>query len=119
MKLFTKLEEGECITRIPSEKVYFVALLRCGPRRYRCISDRDGVKLGPVTRYGVKIFRYPGETGPSIRAWWGTWKSKRLLLSGRLATPSWEGELLAEEIARAPRWPRLTDDQLAEPREIE
>lgn len=107
MKLFTKLAEGEIITRMNHETVY-LRLELVEARRHRCGFECDGIHLFPPRRrYGFKIFRYAGDTGPSVRAWWGRWKSKRRLLWGARATPSWEGELLAEEImnAKPQPWP--------------
>jgi hypothetical protein len=50
----------------------------------------------PRRRYGFKIARYRNEGRPTLRAWWGTWKSKRR--TRPLAT--YWGEVLAEEVAR-------------------
>lgn len=81
MKYFPKLAEGEPIQRM------------------KCVTT--------YLSFGFRIYRYAGESGPSVRVWWGDWKSKRRFLWGQAATPSYEGELLAAEIMLAPPapWP--------------
>lgn len=49
-------------------------------------------------RWGVKVYRYPKDSGPSLRLWWGRWESGCVILWGKRRPLGAGGSELHQEI---------------------